>query len=98
MYSPVHRGPYVQQGKGFGRIFASLFRVIKPLLSAAAKDKHVRKAARTLKKTAIQGGTKKLQQLISKQAVAPKQQMSNARKRVLTAANLRRKKQKTIFD
>lgn len=107
MYSPVHRGMYIQQGKGFGSIFASLFKVLKPLvskgLSTAVKggkralaDKDVQNAFLSVKKSALQGGARKFGKLVnpSKQ----KKQLKTAQKRIITAANLKKKKTKTIFD
>lgn len=107
MYSPVHRGMYIQQGKGFGSIFASLFRVLKPLVSKgmstavkggrrALADKDVQGALSSIKKSALQGGARKFGKLVN--PAKQKKQMKTAQKRVITAANLKRKKAKTIFD
>jgi ribosomal protein S7 len=107
MYPAVHRGPYIQQGRGFGQIFATLFRYLKPVVSKgigalfrggkrALADRDVRDALRSVKKSSLKGGVKAYERLVN-----PKNQAKNvrtAKKRVLTAANIKKKKQRTIFD
>lgn len=59
----VHRGPYLQRGRGLGNIFGSLFRTVLPALKTlrsysltALKSNLVRNAGRSIASSALQGG------------------------------------------
>lgn len=49
----VHRGVYIQTGKGIGSIFAGLFRALRPLLSGGAKIA-VKSGKKVLQNKAVQ--------------------------------------------
>jgi len=76
MYSTVHRGPYIQQGRGFGQIFSTLFRYLKPLVTKgvgalfkggkrALADKDVQNALKKVKKSSLKGGVKAYAKLVN---------------------------------
>ena len=67
MISHVHRGQFLQRGKGLGGIFSSLMTYLKPLLSRGAskaltlgktalKDKGVKDALTEIKKILFKNG------------------------------------------
>ena len=76
MIHSIHRGQYLQRGRGLGGIFSSIFRVLKPIFSKslsigrkALSDPSVKKAVGSLKKSSIRAGTRALNQEIAK--IAP---------------------------
>lgn len=81
MISNIHKGHYLQRGRGLGGIFSSLFRVLKPLFSKGAKhaiqatkhvlkDKDIKTALTDIKSAAVKSGTKALTDKIKQQEKA----------------------------
>ena len=102
MISHVHRGQFLQRGKGLGGIFSSLMTYLKPLLSRGAskaltlgktalKDKGVKDALTEIKKSSLKTGTavikRKLEAIEKKQAKKGKQ----AKQKIITAKKKRHK-------
>ena len=98
----VHRGQFLQRGKGLGGIFSSLMTYLKPLLSRGAskaltlgktalKDKGVKDALTEIKKSSLKTGTavikRKLEAIEKKQAKKVKQ----AKQKIITAKKKRHK-------
>ena len=82
MIHSVHRGQYLQRGRGLGGIFSSIFRVLKPIFTKslqmgrkALADPAMKKAVSSLKKSSIQAGTRAINQEIKK--IAPVKVVSN---------------------
>lgn len=108
MYN-VHRGVYLQRGKGFGGIFSSLFRLLRPLVSrgfsSAVKggkkilaDKDVQASLQQVKRSALKSGATAVDKALN---TAQAKAVKRAQKRVLTSANLKSrkaKKMKSIFE
>ena len=76
MIHSIHRGQYLQRGRGLGGIFSSIFRVLKPIFTKslqmgrkALADPAMKKAVGTLKKSSIRAGTRAINQEIKK--IAP---------------------------
>ena len=72
----IHRGQYLQRGRGLGGIFSSILRVLKPIFTKslavgrkALTDPSMRKAVKSLKKSSIRAGTRAINQEINK--IAP---------------------------
>jgi len=107
MNSPIHRGHYLQRGRGLGGIFSALFRVLKPLISRGAssalkfgkhalKDPEVKKALHKVKGAALKSGARTIAKRINNE----KRAIDRAKKRVATAESFgNAKKQHTdIFS
>ena len=93
MIGTIHRGHYLQRGRGLGGIFASIMRILKPIVSKsisagrkALADPSMKKAVASVKKSSIQAGTRALNQQIKK--IAPSQPLPtpSAKKRVARAS------------
>ncbi len=76
MIHSIHRGQYLQRGRGLGGIFSSIFRVLKPIFSKslsigrkALSDPTVKQAVGSLKKSSIRAGTRAINKEINK--IAP---------------------------
>ena len=78
MLSNIHRGRYLQRGRGLGGLFSSIFRVLKPLIAKgtkhlvsagahALKDPEGKTALTSIKSAALQSGTKAVTQKIKQQ-------------------------------
>lgn len=72
----IHKGHYLQRGRGLGGIFSSIIRVLKPIFTKslavgrkALADPSMRKAVTSLKKSSIRAGTRAINQEINK--IAP---------------------------
>ena len=104
MYAHIHRGDYMQRGRGFGSIFSSLIRVLKPLFNkgasalikggtAALKDPTVKSAINDIKKTALDSGVSAIGKVLSKPPKLPPEARAfkRAKKRVATTASLQKK-------
>ena len=76
MSSSIHRGQFLQRGRGIGGIFSSLIRILKPIFKQstgsiikaskiALKEPDVNKALRKIKKTFLKSGRKLIQKKIS---------------------------------
>jgi len=109
MISNIHRGPYIQHGRGFGGIFSSLLRVLKPLVSKgislgkhAIKDSQVQSALSDIKNSAVKTGAKAITNKMESLNKKPNTQaLKRAKKRVADVTNKRFKRakmKKTIFS
>jgi len=106
MIAKYHQGQYLQRGRGFGGIFAALFRVLKPLLSkgashalkagkSALKDASVKKALHSVKNSALKSGTSAIDKALNpKKKGSAKSNLSKAKKRVLSAVHKKNKSRK----
>ena len=79
MISTIHRGQYFQRGRGLGGIFASIMRILKPIVTRsiavgkrALADPTVKKAVASVKKSSVAAGTRALNKQLKKIAPAPK--------------------------
>lgn len=78
MYNQIHRGHYLQRGRGLGGIFSSLMKILKPVFSKgmqmgkkALADPAIKKAVAKLKKSSIKAGTRVINKEIGKIAAPP---------------------------
>lgn len=89
-----HRGPYFQRGRGFGGIFSSIIRFLKPIFTKglvagrkALNDPTIKSALSSIKDSTVKAGTRAYKQQMGK--IAPekkaKKPMKNAQKRLQTA-------------
>ena len=96
MLSNIHRGRYLQRGRGLGGLFSSIFRVLKPLFAKgtkhlvsagahALKDPEVKTALTSIKSAALQSGTKAVTQKIKQQEKALLQKLRPEEKAVAKA-------------
>lgn len=94
----IHRGQFLQRGRGLGGIFASIMRILKPIvtksISAGRKalaDPLVKNAVSSVKKSTIQAGTRALNKEIKKIAPSPTPAKSmsvpKAKKRLARVSN-----------
>ena len=94
----IHRGHYLQRGRGLGGIFASIMRILKPIVTKtitvgrkALSDPTVKKAVSSVKKSTIQAGTRAINQQMNK--IAPNKKpakpitVSKAKKRIARLSN-----------
>lgn len=112
MISNVHRGRYLQQGRGLGGIFSSLFRILKPLISKGAstalkagkyalKDADIKKAVKSVKKAAIKSGAKSIVTKLNPEGPNSHHNVVKAKKRLGAAQKIKQahsKKQKFVND
>ena len=96
MLSNIHRGRYLQRGRGLGGLFSLIFRVLKPLFTKgtkhhvsagahALKDPDVKTALTSIKSAALQSGTKAVTQKIKQQEKALLQKLRKEEKAVAKA-------------
>lgn len=96
MLSNIHRGRYLQRGRGLGGLFSSIFRALKPLFAKgskhlvtagarALKDPEVKTALTSIKSTALESGTKAITQKIKQQEKALLQKLRKEEKAVAKA-------------
>ena len=112
MIGSIHRGQYLQRGRGLGNIFASIMRILKPIVTKSIKagrkalsDPTVQDAVSSVKKSTIQAGTRAINKQIKK--IAPQKQMSipKAKKRIasvlsnnISKVKRARKKTSNLFN
>lgn len=93
---PVHRGVYMQRGRGLGGIFASLSRFLRPMFTKgisigrkALSEPALKQAVNQIKNESIKAGTRAINQQLGKIASTPKAKqpisVKKAQKRVAGA-------------
>ena len=105
MISNIHRGQYLQRGRGLGGIFSTLIKFLKPVLSKgtstavklgkyASKDPDINHAVSSIKSAAIKSGTKKIVNRLNQQNKAVKR----AKKRIAQKHPHVKKRKTNIFS
>ena len=106
----IHRGHYLQRGRGLGGIFASIMRVLKPIVTKtitagrkALSDPAMKKAVSSVKKSTIRAGTRAINQQMNKIAPSKSPKPANssitipkAKKRIARMSNIIPTKRKKI--
>jgi len=106
MNSPIHRGHYLQRGRGLGGIFSALFKVLRPLISKGAssavkigkhalRDPEVKKALHKVKGAALKRGARTLANKLGEDKAAKR-----AKKRIANAESFHsgKKRHTDIFS
>ena len=104
MISNIHRGQYLQRGRGLGGIFSTLIKFLKPVLSKGtstavklgkyvSKDPDINHAVSSIKSAAIKSGTKKIVNRLNQQNKAVKR----AKKELLRNIRMLKKEKQIYF-